>query len=70
MKSTNKNKIISIYLGKDKNVVTIGGMSAKYAEKGLSSFAKVKLSDSEDGKLSSMQGVIFENEDDQINIDA
>ena len=43
MKSTNKNKIISIYLGKDKNVVTIGGMSAKYAEKGLSSFAKVKL---------------------------
>ena len=50
--------------------MTIGGMSAKYAEKGLSSFAKVKLSDSEDGKLSSMQGVIFENEDDQINIDA
>lgn len=43
MKSAPKDKQISIYLSEDKNVVTIGGISPKYADKGLSSFTKVKM---------------------------
>jgi hypothetical protein len=46
MKSEPKNRVISIYLSKDKNVVNIGGVSPKYAEQGISSFTKVKMLDS------------------------
>jgi hypothetical protein len=40
--------------------VTIGGVSPKYLEKGLSSFVRVKMiADDKYGKLPSMQGIIF-----------
>lgn len=51
--------------------MTIGGVSPKYLEKGLSSFVRVKMiADEKYGKLPSMQGIIFENDDDQITIEA
>lgn len=55
-----KENIISVYLGKDKNVVTIGALSQRFAEKGLSSIVKVKLeNDDKYGKLPRMQGLVF-----------
>ena len=36
----------NFYLGKDKSIVTIGGLSPKYSENGLSSFTRVKLQES------------------------
>ena len=44
--------------------MTIGALSQRFAEKGLSSIVKVKLeNDDKYGKLPRMQGVVFENKD-------
>lgn len=37
------SKIISVYIGKDKKVITIGGISPVYTENGFSSIVRVKM---------------------------
>lgn len=49
--------------------MTIGAMSQRFAEKGLSSIVKVKLEeDDKYGKLPRMQGIVFESQDEINNI--
>ena len=64
-------KIISVYVGGEKDIVTIGGYWTAYTEKGVASFRRIKMEEDEKyGKLPKTQGLVLEGEEyDDSNIE-